>query len=75
LQAVARHPGNVKFFQLDPVLCPKGKFAWKDAAGQTMRGDDGIHFTPAGGTTVGNYLFPQIVSWANPPRSTKPTPG
>jgi peptidoglycan/LPS O-acetylase OafA/YrhL len=75
LQAEARHPGNVKVFQLDPLLCPNGKFAWKDAAGKTMRGDDGIHFTDQGGIDVGNYLFPQIVAWMNSSRATRPTAG
>jgi hypothetical protein len=75
MRAAARHPDNVKLFKLDSLLCPNGKFAWKDSAGKTMRGDDGVHFTDQGGIDVGNYLFPQIVSWIHPSRAARPAAG
>jgi peptidoglycan/LPS O-acetylase OafA/YrhL len=71
-QAAARHPGTAKVFNLDPLLCPKGKFTWKDAAGQDMRRDDGVHFTEAGGKDVGHFVLPKIVSWVRPQPATRP---
>jgi hypothetical protein len=74
-QAAARHPGSVRVFNIDPLLCPNGKFIWKDSAGRDMRRDDGVHFTEAGGQDVGNYVFPKIVSWIRSSASTStPTP-
>jgi hypothetical protein len=65
-QAALRHPGTVRVFNLDPLLCPNGKFTWKDSAGRDMRRDDGVHFTEAGGQDVGNYVLPKIVAWVRP---------
>ena len=66
-QAALRHPGTVRVFNLDPLLCPNGKFTWKDSAGRDMRRDDGVHFTEAGGQDVGNYVLPKIVAWVRTP--------
>jgi peptidoglycan/LPS O-acetylase OafA/YrhL len=73
-QAAQRHPGTVRVYNLDSVLCPNGKFTWKDSAGRDMRRDDGVHFTEAGGQDVGNYVLPKIAAWVRTPATAATRP-
>jgi peptidoglycan/LPS O-acetylase OafA/YrhL len=75
MRAAARHPDNARFFSVDSVTCPNGKFAWKDASGRVMRRDDGIHFTAAGGSDVGNVLLPELASWVRGNPTRRPAAG
>ena len=71
-RAALRHPGVVKVFSLDSVLCPGGTFAMNDPQGRPMRTDDGVHFTDQGGRDVGKMLLPEIVSWVRGTPSGRP---
>jgi hypothetical protein len=59
----ARHPGQVTLLDLDPVVCPNGKFTWK-VDGLRIR-SDGLHYTPSGvQQIIAPWLLPKLAAIA-----------
>jgi hypothetical protein len=65
LRATAgRHRNTVTVFDLNPVVCPDGKFTWK-VGGLRVR-SDGLHYTPAGvQRVIAPWLLPKLAAVAN----------
>ena len=63
-QEAARHPGKVTVLDLNPVVCPQGKFTWS-IGGLRIR-SDGLHYTPAGvQQIIAPWLLPKLAAIAN----------
>jgi peptidoglycan/LPS O-acetylase OafA/YrhL len=59
----ARHRDTVTLLDLNPVVCPDGKFTWK-VAGLRIR-SDGLHYTPAGvQRIIAPWLLPRLAAVA-----------
>jgi lysophospholipase L1-like esterase len=58
--AAKRSNGVAEVIDLNPMMCPGGHFM-KTLNGQTLRMDDGIHFTTAGAALVAPSVLPQLV--------------
>jgi peptidoglycan/LPS O-acetylase OafA/YrhL len=70
----ATHPGNVTVLDLNPVVCPKGKFTW--SIGNLRIRSDGLHYTPAGvQKIIAPWLLPKLAAIATtPPPASPPAP-
>jgi hypothetical protein len=67
----AEHPGTVTVLDLNPVVCPHGKFTWS-VGGLRIR-SDGLHYTPAGvQRVIAPWLLPKLSAIA---AGATPTPG
>ncbi|GIM93628.1 acyltransferase family protein [Paractinoplanes toevensis] len=69
----ARHRDSVTVLDLNPVVCPDGKFTWK-IDGRRVR-SDGLHYTPAAvQRIIAPWLLPELAAIANGtyPRATAP---
>ncbi|MEI8147740.1 MAG: acyltransferase family protein [Actinomycetes bacterium] len=60
----ARTTGD-KVFDINPIICPNGKFQWK-VNGITVRSADGIHFSRGIAPVLSPVLYPYIASIATP---------
>jgi peptidoglycan/LPS O-acetylase OafA/YrhL len=59
----AAHPGKVTVLDLNPVVCPDGKFTWR-IDGLRIR-SDGLHYTPAGvQRIIAPWLLPKLAAIA-----------
>jgi peptidoglycan/LPS O-acetylase OafA/YrhL len=59
----ARHRDTVTLLDLNPVVCPDGKFTWK-VGGLRIR-SDGLHYTPAGvQRIIAPWLLPKLAAIA-----------
>ena len=58
----ARTTGD-KVFDINPIICPTGKFQWK-VNGITVRSADGIHFSAGIAPVLSPILYPYIASIA-----------
>jgi peptidoglycan/LPS O-acetylase OafA/YrhL len=59
----ARHRDTVTLLDLNPVVCPDGKFTWK-VGGLRIR-SDGLHYTPAGvQRIIAPWLLPRLAAIA-----------
>jgi len=58
----ARTTGD-KVFDINPIICPSGKFQWQ-VNGYTVRSVDGIHFSAGIGPVLSPILYPYIASIA-----------
>nr|WP_296069278.1 acyltransferase family protein [uncultured Actinoplanes sp.] len=62
-EVAARHPGRVTVLDLNPVVCPGGKFTWR-VGGLRIR-SDGLHYTPAGvQRIIAPWLLPKLAAIA-----------
>jgi hypothetical protein len=70
----ARHPGQITVLDLNRVVCPDGKFAWR-VDGLRIR-SDGLHYTPAGvQRVIAPWLLPRLAAVATGTyRASTPTP-
>jgi peptidoglycan/LPS O-acetylase OafA/YrhL len=70
----AEHPGKVTILDLNPVVCPHGRFAW--SIGRLRIRSDGLHYTPSGvQKIIAPWLLPKLASIATGTyRTTGPTP-
>jgi peptidoglycan/LPS O-acetylase OafA/YrhL len=60
----ARHRDTVTVLDLNPVVCPAGKFTWK-IRGLRIR-SDGLHYTPAGvQRIIAPWLLPKLAAIAD----------
>ncbi|GIF14975.1 acyltransferase family protein [Actinoplanes teichomyceticus] len=72
--AADRHPGRVTVLDLNPVVCPGGRFTWR-VGGVRVRGD-GLHYTPAGvQRIIAPWLLPRLAAVATGTPATHPAPG
>jgi peptidoglycan/LPS O-acetylase OafA/YrhL len=58
----ARKTGD-KVFDINPIICPNGKFQWQ-VNGYTVRSADGIHFSAGIAPVLSPALYPYIASIA-----------
>jgi len=58
----ARTTGD-KVFDINPIICPSGKFQWQ-VNGYTVRSVDGIHFSAGIAPVLSPVLYPYIASIA-----------
>jgi peptidoglycan/LPS O-acetylase OafA/YrhL len=59
----ARHPADVTVLDLNPLVCPDGKFTWR-VDGMKVR-SDGLHYTPAAvQRIIAPWLLPQLATIA-----------
>jgi peptidoglycan/LPS O-acetylase OafA/YrhL len=65
LRAIAaRHRDTVTLLDLNPIVCPNGKFTWK-VGGLRVR-SDGLHYTPAAvKRIIAPWLLPKLAAVAN----------
>lgn len=60
----ARRPDRVTVLDLNPLVCPGGKFTWR-IAGMKVR-SDGLHYTPAAvQKIIAPWLLPRLAAIAN----------
>jgi peptidoglycan/LPS O-acetylase OafA/YrhL len=73
----ARHPDRVTVLDLNPLVCPDGKFTWR-IDGMKVR-SDGLHYTPdAVQKIIAPWLLPRLAAIANgeqPPPDPRSRPG
>ncbi|MCU7727984.1 acyltransferase [Actinoplanes sp. KI2] len=61
--AAARRPGEVSVLDIDPLVCPGGKFTWR-IDGMRVR-SDGLHYTPeAVQRIIAPWLLPKLAQIA-----------
>jgi peptidoglycan/LPS O-acetylase OafA/YrhL len=59
----AKHPQQVTVLNLNPVVCPDGKFTWR--IGSLRIRSDGLHYTPAGvQRIIAPWLLPKLAAIA-----------
>jgi peptidoglycan/LPS O-acetylase OafA/YrhL len=59
----AEHPGTATVLDLNPIVCPGGKFTWR-VDGKRIR-SDGLHYTPAGvQRIIAPWLLPKLAAIA-----------
>jgi peptidoglycan/LPS O-acetylase OafA/YrhL len=59
----ARRPDQVTVLDIDPIVCPAGKFTWS-VHGLRIR-SDGLHYTPAGvQKVIAPWLLPRLATIA-----------
>ncbi|MFF5290075.1 acyltransferase family protein [Paractinoplanes globisporus] len=59
----ARHPGKVTVLDIDPLVCPDGRFTWS-IDGMRVR-SDGLHYTPAAvQKIIAPWLLPRLADIA-----------
>jgi peptidoglycan/LPS O-acetylase OafA/YrhL len=59
----ARRPGQVTVLDLNPVVCPDGRFTWR-VDGLKVR-SDGLHYTPSGvQRVIAPWLLPKLAAIA-----------
>ena len=66
--AAAQRPGQVSVLDIDPVVCPGGKFTWR-IDGLRVR-SDGLHYTPAAvQRLIAPWLLPRLarIAASGPP--------
>jgi len=61
--AVARHPGQAAYVDLNAFVCPGGLFV-AERDGVQLRHEDGVHFAPDGADLVRGWLLPQLTALA-----------
>ncbi|HWE65034.1 MAG TPA: acyltransferase family protein [Acidimicrobiales bacterium] len=60
-QVAAEHPTTDSVVDLNAAACPGGHYS-ATVNGVTIRRDDGVHFTPAGGKSLAPVIMPPIVA-------------
>ena len=76
-KAAQRAPASTSVIGLGALVSPAGQYATQ-VDGVSLRCDDGVHFTVAGGQWVGEHLMPELVSLGRshalaPPQAHRPT--
>jgi hypothetical protein len=62
-QEQAKHPQQVTVLNLNPIVCPDGKFTWD--IGKLKIRSDGLHYTPAGvQRIIAPWLLPKLAAIA-----------
>ncbi|HEX5199153.1 MAG TPA: acyltransferase family protein [Actinoplanes sp.] len=76
-EVAARHPALVTVLDLNPLVCPDGKFTWR-MDGMKVR-SDGLHYTPAAvKKIIAPWLLPRLAAIATgdaPPPDQRARPG